>query len=132
MTVLYWYACGTRAEGEEMRTWISFPIAKGIRVGASVNPGGFVTRQLHWTECLSDHGRQVQSAGAGVIAFCMWFWVFADLSSLNTMWLTMLLVWLVLAWIWKRIMLAHFPRNFEETDEPAAPPKCQPWGTYRS
>ncbi len=99
-----------------MRVWISEPTANGI-----------VTRRLHWTECLSDHGRQVQSAGAALIGFCMLLWAY----SVQDAWLAAAIVWLIAAWIWKRIMLAHFPRQFEEPIEPAAPPKCQPWGTYR-
>jgi hypothetical protein len=93
-----------------MRIWISESTANGL-----------VTRQLHWLECLSDHGKKVQSTGAGVIAFACWLWAFADLHSLPAI----LIVWLIAAWIWKRIMLAHFPRQFaEEPIEPAAPPKC--------
>ena len=33
---------------------------------------GLVTRQLHWLECLSDHGKKVQSIGAAVIAVFSW------------------------------------------------------------
>src|SRR6266550_8789258 len=107
-----------------MRVWLSVPIVKGIRTGVSVNPNSFVTRKLSWNECLSDKGKTVRSAGAVVIACCMALWVYADANAL----LVALIMWLIATWIWNRITLGLYPRQFSENPiGPAELPKCQPW-----
>jgi hypothetical protein len=104
-----------------MRVWLSIPVIKGIRTGVSVNPNSFfITRKLPWFQCLSGAGKKVWFKGAAVIACGMVLWAIVERDRLDTIWPAMFILLLIALWILKRTTLALFPRQFTETDEPAA------------
>lgn len=99
-----------------MRTWLSAPLGHGYRAGISVRPGSFVSRPIPWGLMLSPTGRIALYVCTALMVCSMLFWAAVSEHTMSELWLTMLIVYAIVWWVMKQMLLGLFPRRCEEEE----------------
>lgn len=106
-----------------MRSWISFPVGHGVRVGVSGTP--VVTRRLTYAEMINDDGKRALLVMSILYTAAFVAWLAFAKPDLTDQWLSLFIGAMVVIWLTKRAVLALFPATLDEIKEASTPDRTQ-------